>query len=300
MSKDLFDKMNDYQVKMNKNDVQIYKLRQQMIKLKSEMKTLQKQNKKHTKNIENEFKDILQSLILNNGITIPFLEEFIKSQKSRENILYRILYRLYKHSNIEINVPLSICKTIIDIENSIQEPFKTLISHLPNNKMDSSIFIMSHKLGNIYNISQIFPIENNGCTSKVSNDLPPNYTGNATSSIELTKRRNGQINGIWNGWQYQVPKGTIVSMSVWIKFVNFIPNVDDGRVRSNLGFKHFGVIKNDWIRECKVNEWKHIKNIEYISRGNGDSYFNLFIFDTASDGQIIRWLDFKIEYYRPK
>ena len=165
-----------------------------------------------------------------------------------------------------------------------------LKSHLQNGSLNP--LLQMHKFQTCETISFPYTINEEATgKSEYSSDLPPNYKGNALYSIQLSKTE-GTSMYLWYGFKMPTKPGSKVVFSVWIKFVDTIPPLSD-----NLGFKHLGAIKNKWINTCKINEWKRI-SITFISTGNlnEDFEWNLLIFDSIQQAQIIRWVDLEMKF----
>ena len=93
----------------------------------------------------------------------------------------------------------------------------------------------------------------------------------------------------WLGWQDRVFANQILHISFWIKFVKRIPVQSE-----NFGMKVYGQVYNDWVRECKVNQWCFVE-MEELCRGSGDGNHVIMIFDSINHKQRVRISQFKID-----
>ena len=99
----------------------------------------------------------------------------------------------------------------------------------------------------------------------------------------------------WFGWQDEIFANQILYISFWIKFVKRKPVYI--LPTENIGMKVYGEVYNDWVRECKVNQWCFVE-MELLCRGSGDGNHVKMIFDFIQHKQKVRITEFKIDTLR--
>ena len=74
----------------------------------------------------------------------------------------------------------------------------------------------------------------------------------------------------------------------WIKFIERIPPTT-----SDFGLKVFDEFYNDWLEDCKSNEWYHFsKGIQ--TSDSGKEYSILLTFNSVFAKQVVRIADFQV------
>ena len=88
------------------------------------------------------------------------------------------------------------------------------------------------------------------------------------------------------------PAGHWIRVSAWIKFVGgTIPPPSD-----NFGIKIHGAVYNDWLKDCRADEWCFVSAVGPSMPGHGANYI-LLIFDTMGGPREVHVKELKCEAF---
>ena len=88
--------------------------------------------------------------------------------------------------------------------------------------------------------------------------------------------------GQWFGMRSQSNANKDLLVRAWIRFVDKVP-----KPSSNFGLKVCGKFYNNFLSECKVDEWCRIYEIVHCTSG-GDGNAIWIIFDTIAHHQVVQ------------
>lgn len=104
-----------------------------------------------------------------------------------------------------------------------------------------------------------------------------------------------KTNGQWSGWQKEYPLGFYYRMSFDILFEDSVPNPS-----WDMGLRFDGqTLYNNWVKECKANEYKHIV-YEGPAKPGGNSNYKIMLFNSMGGPRTVLVKNWKLEVFETK
>ena len=124
-------------------------------------------------------------------------------------------------------------------------------------------------------------------TMRYENDCP---SGASLTPWSISYVSTAKVNEPWQwcGWRVHCPNTWWVRVSCWIKFIDAVPPPSN-----NFGLKIHGATCNDWVRECKADEWRFVSATRRCTGGDGTHV--LLIFDSIAQPVTVRFTDLRYE-----
>ena len=117
---------------------------------------------------------------------------------------------------------------------------------------------------------------------------PPNASN--PYSIEYSSKAKADEPWQWCGWRVHAPPSWWVRMSCWIKFIDKVPAPS-----YNFGLKLHGYVCNDWVSECKADQWHFVSATGRCTGGDGSHV--ILIFDSIAHPVTVRFTDLHYELF---
>ena len=106
--------------------------------------------------------------------------------------------------------------------------------------------------------------------------------------ITFENKNNRGASNQWLGFSDRIFANEWLKIEFWIKFVDIIPPKS-----GNFGIKVYGILHNDWVDDCTVNDWCEV-SLEIQNRNSGDGDHVLLIFDSVTQKHTVRIARFGI------
>jgi len=106
----------------------------------------------------------------------------------------------------------------------------------------------------------------------------------------------------WVGWEDVAFANQKLRVTCWVKFVEKVPEPSH-----NFGIKVYGVLYNNWLKECTPDTWHYVERTVKCRRSggdegggrHGDGNYVVLIFDSIQHTQTVRMSQFNVEILTP-